>query len=152
MKDYCLFNYDFLWNDHFQMVSDHAKLLYIKMNFYAVNGFVANPIQVCQSLGYDLQTLNELEANDEILRLPNRSEIFITSYFVHNKGLDIKSFYNTIYAPYWKERIYFKNNRIASYNRATIQHLEQLALEKERNKGKEPETVDNTEYLLEVEK
>ena len=44
MKDYTMFNFNFLFNDHFAKVSNQAKLYYVALNFYAINGFVPNPL------------------------------------------------------------------------------------------------------------
>lgn len=115
MKNYTLFNYDFLFGDHFAKVSDQAKLLYIKMSFYAVNGFVANPLAIVDSLGYDKSVLDELVANEDILRLPDRSEVFITSFFVHNKGANYKSWWNSPFSIYWKGKLFIKSNGVCTF-------------------------------------
>lgn len=116
MKTYTMFNYEYLFSDHFAKLSDQARLYYIKLNFYANNGFVANPLQVLDSLNYDFSVFNELVVNGDLLKLPNRSEIFITSYFVHNKGINPMSWTKTPFAPYWKGKLYIKkSNGIATF-------------------------------------
>lgn len=110
-----MFNYNYLFNDHFAKCSNEAKLLYIKMNFYAVNGFVPNPIQILDSMGYDKGVYNELILSGEIMTLPNREEVFITSYFLHNPGINPRTWRNTPFAIYWKGKINIKKNRIATF-------------------------------------
>lgn len=116
MKNYTMFNYDYLFGDHFAKVSKQAKLYYIELNFFANNGFVANPLKILDSLGYDKGVFQELVKNDEILTIPDRSEIFITSYFVHNKGLKPFSWRATPYAVYWENKLYVKKNGIATFD------------------------------------
>lgn len=115
MKEYTMFSFEFLFNDHFAQVSDQAKMLYIKMNFYATNGFVANPYAILDSLGYDKSVLQELIINEDILSLPDRCEVFITAYFVHNKGLNKKTWWNSPFAVYWKGKLQLKENGIATF-------------------------------------
>lgn len=115
MKNYTCFNYDFLFGDHFAKVSKQAKLYYIKLNFHANNGFVPNPMSVLDSLGYDKSVFNELVANGELLTIPDRCEVFITSYFVHNKGLKPFSWRSTPYAVYWENKLYVKKNGIVDF-------------------------------------
>ena len=103
MKNYTMFNYDFLFGDHFAKVSKQAKLYYIALNFFANNGFVANPMSVLDSLGYDIGVFNELKANGELLQLEGRSEVFITSYFIHNKGID------------WEDKLFVKKNGVVKF-------------------------------------
>ena len=110
-----MFNYNYLFNDHFAKCSNEAKLLYIKMNFYAVNGFVPNPIQILDSMGYDKGVYNELILSGEIMTIPNREEVFITSYFLHNPGINPKTWRNTPFAIYWKGKLHIKKNRIATF-------------------------------------
>ena len=114
MKNYTMFNYDYLFGDHFANVSDQAKLLYIKMNFYAVNGFVSNPLGLLDSLGFTRDALNELVANGDVLKLPDRSELFVTAFFVHNKGVTPSCWTHTNFYPYWKGKLWIKENRIAT--------------------------------------
>lgn len=114
MKTYTMFNYDMLFSDHMAQVSNQAKLFYIKLNFYANNGFVANPLSVLDSLGFDKSVLQELINNDEVLTIEGRSEIFITSYFVHNKGLKPKSWLSSPFAQYWKYKLWTKDNGVAT--------------------------------------
>ena len=66
MKKYTMFYYPFLFSDHMAKVSNQAKLYYIALNFYAINGFLANPIQVLDSFGYDKGIFTELLNNGEI--------------------------------------------------------------------------------------
>lgn len=115
MKNYTCFNYDFLFGDHFAKVSNQAKLYYIKLNFHANNGFVANPMSVLDSLGYDKSVFNELVANGELLTIPDRCEVFIASYFVHNKGLKPFSWRSTPYAVYWENKLYVKKNGVVDF-------------------------------------
>lgn len=116
MKNFAMFSYNWLFSDHFAKLSDQAKLYYIKLNFYADNGFVPNPLQVCDSLGYDRSVLDELIANGDVLTLSDRSEIFITSFFVHNKGAKPMSWLSTPFAPYWKGKLFIKkDNGIATF-------------------------------------
>lgn len=115
MKDYTMFNYNFLFNDHFAKVSNQAKLYYVALNFYAINGFVPNPLQVLDSLGYDRGVFDELVANEELLVLPDRAEVFIASYFIHNPGIKPFSWRATPYAVYWDGKLYVKKNGIATF-------------------------------------
>lgn len=116
MKNYTMFNYSFLFNDHFAKVSNQAKLYYIKLNFFADKGFVPNPMMLLDSLGFDKSVFWELKNNDEILTLPDRSEIFITSYFVHNPRFDIREWYKSPFSVYWKGKLKVKMNRVATFN------------------------------------
>lgn len=115
MKNYTMFNYDWLFTDHFARLTDQAKLYYIKLNFFANNGFVPSPLSILDSLGYNRSVMDELVANGDILKLDNRSEIFITAYFVHNKGANYKSWFNTPYGIYWTGKLYVKKNGIATF-------------------------------------
>lgn len=113
MKDYVLLNYDFLFNDHLAKCSNEAKLYYIKMMFFANNGFVANPKQVLDSLGFDLSVMHELIAADELLTIPGRDEVFITAYFIHTR-FNSMSWLSTPFAIYWKGKLWVKKNGIAT--------------------------------------
>ena len=115
MKNYTMFNYDFLFGDHFAKISKQAKLYYIELNFFANNGFVANPLKILDSLGYDRGVFNELISNGELLTLPDRSEVFIASYFIHNPGIDCYSWRKTRYAVYWEDKLYVKKNGIVKF-------------------------------------
>lgn len=117
MKQFCLFNHDFLFSDNLGKASDKAKLYYIKLCFNANNGFVANPMDVLDSLGYDKSVFDELKANEDILTLPNRDEIFITAFFIHNVGANIKSWIYTPFGIYWKGKLWFKENRMATFKK-----------------------------------
>ena len=116
MKTYTMFNYEFLFGDFQAKLSPEAKLLYVKLNFYANNGFVANPISICDSMGYDKGVLMELIAAEELLSLPNRSEVFITSYFVHNR-VNPASWLKTPYAQYWRGKLWTKKNGMATFKK-----------------------------------
>lgn len=115
MKNYTMFNYNFLFSDHMAKVSNQAKLYYIALNFFAINGFVPNPLQVLDSLGYDKGVFNELVCNGELLTIPDRSEIFIASYFVHNKGMTCYSWRSTPYAVYWENKLFVKKNGVCTF-------------------------------------
>lgn len=115
MKNYTMFSYEWLFADHFAKLSEQARLFYIKLNFYANNGFVANPLQVLDSLGYDRSILNELILNEDILCLKDRCEVFITAFFVHNKGVNPMSWKYTPFFPYWDGKLYVKKNGIATF-------------------------------------
>lgn len=116
MKNYTMFNYDYLFSDHFAKISNQAKLYYIKLNFFANNGFVSNPLSILDSLGYDKGVLDELVKNDEILTIPDRSEVFITSYFIHNKGIDCYSWRKTRFAIYWENKLFVKKNGVVKFD------------------------------------
>ncbi len=116
MKSNVMFNFEMLFGDHMAKVSDKAKLYYIKLNFFANNGFVANPLSVLDSMGegYDKSVFYELVNNGELLTLPDRCEVFITSYFVHNH-FNVSSWTHTVYYPYWKGKLYTKKNGVATF-------------------------------------
>lgn len=116
MKDYTEFCYDFLLGDHFAKVSNEALIYYIALNFNATNGFVANPLRVLDSLGFCRTVFDELVANEEIITQPDRSEIFITAYFIHNPGFKPGSWLSSPFAPYWLGKLNTKSNRIAKFN------------------------------------
>ena len=116
MKKYTMFYYPFLFSDHMAKVSNQAKLYYIALNFYAINGFVSNPLQILDSFGYDKSVLEELIKAEEVLKLEDRDEIFITSYFVHNRGLNPMSWLSTPFAIYWKGKLFIKkDNGVATF-------------------------------------
>lgn len=141
MKTYTLFNYEFLFNDHLAKCSKEAQLLYIKLNFYANNGFVPNPLQVLDSLNYDKSILKELICAEEILTLPNRDEVFITSYYVHNYKIDTRSWLKTVYAEYWKGKLWIKQNRIA-----TLKEYKPKAAAELPKAQEQPETQDGSSW------
>lgn len=116
MKDYILLNYDYIFNDHMAKCSHEAKLYYIKLMFFANNGFVANPLQVLDSFKFDKGVFNELVANDELLVLPGRDEVFITAYFIHTR-FNPASWLNTPFATYWKGKLRTKSNGVATFNK-----------------------------------
>lgn len=132
MKDYILLNYNFLFNDHLAECSHQAKLYYIKLMFFANNGFVANPLEVLDSLGFDKGVYYELVSHDELLTLEGRKEVFITSYFIHTK-FNPASWLKTPFAPYWKGKLYTKQNGIA-----TLKKPKAMA-----ETGSEPEPTDD---------
>lgn len=109
-----MFKYDFLFGDHFAKASPQAKLLYINLSFYADCGFVSNPRQICKSMGYDEGVIQELIDIDELLTVEGRAEMFITSYFVHNKNFKPLSWLSTAFGEYWKNKMWMKKNGIAT--------------------------------------
>lgn len=115
MKNYTMFNYDFLFGDHFAKISNQAKLYYIQLNFFANNGFVANPLQILDSLGYDKGVFQELINNKEILTLEDRSEVFIASFFIHNPGINCFAWKGTRYAVYWEDKLYVRKNGVVKF-------------------------------------
>ena len=147
MKNYTCFNYDFLFGDHFAKVSKQAKLYYIKLNFHANNGFVPNPMSVLDSLGYDKSVFNELVANGELLTIPDRCEVFITSYFVHNKGLKPYSWRATPYAVYWENKLYVKKNGIVDFEPDGLPEKESDPLDKIEVATNEEECVNDNDGL-----
>ena len=114
MKNSTMFKYDLLFGDHFAKVSNQAKLYYIKLNFYCDRGFVANPMSVLDSLNFDKSVFQELVANGEILTLPDRCEVFITSYFVHN-SFKPSEWLKSPFAVYWKGKLWTKKNGVATF-------------------------------------
>ena len=118
MKNHSLFAYDFLFSDNFSKLSEQARLYYIKLMFYADNGFVSNPKGILDSLGYDKSIMIELKNNGDILTKQNRDEIFITAFFVHNKGINVSSWKSSIFAIYWKD-LWIKSNRVATVRAKT---------------------------------
>ena len=82
--------------------------------FYANNGFVSNPMGVLDSMGYDKGVYQELVNNGEILTLPGRCEVFITSYFVHNRFKPM-SWMSSPFAIYWKGKLFLKKNGVATF-------------------------------------
>lgn len=116
MKDRTVFCFNLLFGDYFAKVSNQAKLYYINLNFYADKGFVPNPIGVLDSLGYDKSIYWELINNGELLTLPGRSEVFITSYYVHNNKLNPKQWYDSPFSIYWINKLYIKKNGVATFN------------------------------------
>lgn len=113
MKNYTMFSYEMLMGDHHAKLSPEARLYYIELNFYSNNGFVANPIKILDSNNYDRGILQELISNDDILSIPDRSEVFITAYFAHNPKLNKYTWKNTPYGIYWENKMYVKKNGIA---------------------------------------
>ena len=114
MKEKTLFNYSFLFGDHMSRCSEQARLYYIKLNFYADNGFVANPIGVLDSMNYDKGVMYELINNGDLLKLEDRSEVFITAYFIHN-NLKPMSWLKSPFAVYWKNKLFIKPNGVATF-------------------------------------
>lgn len=114
MKNYILLNYDYIFNDHMAKCSNQAKLYYIKLMFFANNGFVANPLEVLDSFGFDKGVFQELVANDELLTLPGRDEVFITAYFIHTKFQPL-SWLSSPFSTYWRGKLYVKDNGVATF-------------------------------------
>ena len=114
MKDSLMLNYNYLFSDHMAKCSDQAKLYYIKLMFFANNGFVSNPIEILDSFGYDRGVLNELIANEDLLVLPGRSEVFITAYFIHTRFKPL-TWLTSPFATYWRGKLYIKENGVASF-------------------------------------
>lgn len=116
MRNNIMLNYGLMFGDHMAKVSDKAKLLYIKLMFNADRGFVPNPLSVLDSMGvgYDKSVYQELIDNGEILTLPDRDEVFITLYFVHNH-FNASDWVHTIYYPYWKDKLWTKRNGVATF-------------------------------------
>jgi len=130
MKNYTMFNYDYLFGDYFAKVSKQAKLYYIELNFFANNGFVANPLKVLDSLGYDKSVYYELVKAHELLTIPDRSEVFIASYFIHNKGMQCYSWRKTPYAIYWENKLYVKKNGVVDFDPDGLPQHEKDPLDK----------------------
>lgn len=141
MKSYALFNYDYLFNDYFSQISNEARLLYIKMNFFAVNGFVTNPLEILDSLNYDKGVLQELINIGEVLTLEGRSEVFITSYFIHNKGINKHSWKSTPYAIYWKKKLNVKKNGVATMRPLRKEEKDSTTIEQENVENVENQTI-----------
>lgn len=144
MKNYAMFNYDFLFGDHFAKASPKAKLLYINLSFYADCGFVANPKQICKSMGYDESVLQELIDIDELLTLEGRAEMFITSYFVHNTNFKPFSWLSSPFGEYWKNKMWMKKNKIATLKKQDKPKEEQQ--EQETSVEKEDSSIQEQEY------
>lgn len=140
MKNYAMFNYDFLFGDHFAKASPKAKLLYINLSFYADCGFVANPKQICKSMGYDESVLQELIDIDELLTLEGRAEMFITSYFVHNTNFKQFSWLSSPFGEYWKNKMWMKKNKIATLKKQNKeeQQEQETSVEKDTSSIQEP--------------
>lgn len=116
MKSHTMFSYMFLFGDHFGKVSNQAKLYYIALNFFCDRGFVSNPLGILDSLGYDKSVYYELVKNEEILTLPDRCEVFITSYYIHNDKFNPKEWYKSPFSIYWIGKLYIKKNGVATFN------------------------------------
>lgn len=152
MKNYTCFNYNFLFCDHFAKISNEARLYYIKLNFYADNGFVPNPMQVLDSLGYSKDVYNELIRNGELLTIPDRCEVFISSYFVHNKGLKPYCWKSTPYAVYWENKLYVKKNGVVDFAPEGLPKKERDPLDKINVATNEEKSVNaNEEEMSEDE-
>jgi len=141
MKNYTMFSYEYLFSDYFSNVSNEAKLYYIKLNFFAEYGFVPNPLEILDSLGYDKSVLLELIRSEEVLTLPNRKEVFLTSYFIHNYRFNPFDWNKSPFAVYWKGKLYIKKNGVATFKNnsphlAKNNHPEMLDNVKERGKKK----------------
>ena len=127
-----MFNYDFLSSDHMAKVSNQAKLYYIELNFFTNDGFVPNPLKILDSLGYDKSVFMELVANGEILTIPDRSEIFITSYYIHNKGIPTNAWWKSPFSFYWKGKLSIKRNGIATLNPDYMEDEEEQKMDKKQ--------------------
>lgn len=144
MKDRLCLDYKYIFNDHMAKCSDQAKLYYIKLMFFATNGFVANPMDVLDSMKYDKGVFWELVSNDEILTLPGRDEVFITAYFIHTH-FNPASWLSTPYATYWIGKLRTKPNGVATFKK--VKEESEDVEPKEPNP--EPEKKDPTwEELL----
>ena len=133
MKNYTMFSYEYLFSDYFANVSMQAKLYYIKLNFFAEYGFVPNPLEILDSLGYDKSVLLELIRSEEVLTLPNRKEVFLTSYFIHNYRFNPFDWNKSPFAVYWKGKLFIKKNGVATF-KGNSPHLA---------KNKKPELLEN---------
>lgn len=131
MKDRICLDFNYLFTDHMAKCSNQAKLYYIKLMFFANNGFVANPLEVLDSFGFDRGVLDELIANDDILTIPGRSEVFITAYFIHTK-FNPASWLNTPFSIYWKGRLRTKPNGVATFKKPNTEEM----TEEEKGKTK----------------
>lgn len=116
MKDRICLDFKYIFSDHLGKCSDQAKLYYIKLMFFASNGFVANPLEILKSLNYDIKVFYELKNADEILTLPGRDEVFITAYFVHTH-FNPASWLSTPYATYWRGHLRTKSNGVATFKK-----------------------------------
>lgn len=145
MKKYTLLNYSFIFSDHFSVVSDQAKLLYIEMMFFAENGFVANPKAILDARNYHISVLNELVANGDVLKLPNRSEVFITAFFLHNKGAYPYTWRSTPYFIYWKDHLHIKKNGVATLKNIAPEDTLDLIIQPKEKKTKPYEVITDTE-------
>lgn len=148
MKNYTMFNYDYLLGDHASNVSKEAKLLYIEMSFFANNGFVANPRKILDSLSLDYGYLQELINNGDVLTIKGRSEVFLAAFFVHNKGADPRTWIKTPYGIYWKGRLHCKKNGVATLD-GVERHPEQYKKETETN---DEEKLDWDAMINELER
>ena len=122
MRSMAMFNFDYLFGDHFANVSDEAKLLYIKLMFFATDGFVANPLSVLDSMGYDRSVIDELIINGDLLKLENRSEVFITAYYIHNHNFSHSGWAKTPFSEYWKGKLWIKDNGVATFKASAVCH------------------------------
>ena len=111
--NYTLLNGDYFKSDNFCKLSEQARLYYIMLLLEANNGFVSNPKGILDSMNYDKSVLIELVENGDVLAKPNRDEIFITCFYVHNKGNNTYGWKNTPFAIYWKD-LWVKQNRVAT--------------------------------------
>lgn len=115
MKEYTMLNYGMIFSEKFSRISNQAKLLYIKLNFYAIKGFVTNPMQILNSLNYDKKVFDELVDNGDILTLEGRGEIFITAYYVHNYSFPRSEWLRSPFAPYWKKKMTVNEDGLAVF-------------------------------------
>lgn len=142
MRNYAMFDYDYLFGDHFAKVSNEARLLYIKLMFHATEGFVSNPLSTLDSLGYDRGVLNELISNGDILTLDGRCEVFITAYYVHNKNFNRSGWIKTPFSDYWRGKLWIKDNGVATLKQKTTPIYEPANSDKLQTEEK-PQSSDN---------
>lgn len=148
MLNYIMLNYDYLSNDHMAKISKEAQLYYIKLMFHSNCGFVANPITILDSMGYDKSVLQELINNGEILTLEGRDEVFITSFYIHNHRFKTYSWLKTPFAQYWKGKLWIKENGIATLkpqkkqapHQKSVNDLEKEAMAQEKIQTEQEET------------
>lgn len=143
MVNYAMFNYDYLFSDHMAKVSNEAKLYFVKLMFMSNCGFVANPISVLDSMGYDKSIMQELINNGELLTLPNRSEVFIASFYIHNHNYHIYSWMKTPFAQYWKGKLFIKKNGVATFKPQQEQAKHEVSV---KQIEKETEQKENISY------
>lgn len=114
MLNYIMLNHDYMSNDHMARISKEARLYYIELMFNSNCGFVANPIKVLDSMGFDKSVLQELISNGEILTLEGRDEVFLAAFYIHNHKFKMYSWLKTPFAHYWKGKLWIKKNGVAT--------------------------------------
>lgn len=126
MRDFAMFNFEYLFGDSFSKVSHKAKLLYINMMFYANCGFVSNPKQICSNLGFTETILDELIKCGELLTREGRAEMVMTNYFIHNQSFNPLWWTKTPYATYWHNHLWIKKNRVFTLRKPKEEKEESL--------------------------